>query len=228
MYTFAFLPEPPEPLTLPQGIQGDLLWVGDGFLGAVVEPDFSWEQAQINDRALMESVLAHDRVMAELFAQSALLPLQFGTRFVDRASIIQHLEQQRDFYGQRLNFLSGKGEFTLKLSPLEGEENPTTPKSDVLKGREYFLAKKQQYEVAHQRQQQQQQQLQDLRATVGRVYPDFHPGEEAEGQQRWFLLVGLRRSQHLQKQVQQWQTTADLWQLTLTGPLPPYHFVQPG
>jgi len=229
MYTFAFLPEPETPLALPLGIQGALAWIGDGTLGAVVEPGLDLEALQTDEHALMGAVLAHDRVIQDLFQHSVLLPLQFGTSFKHREGLLQHLEQQRSTYQDRLDYLSGKVEYTLRLEPqpLSADPAPSpNPEEPPLKGRDYFLAKKQQYQSLDQRQQQQQDQLQELRTTIGRIYPDLQAAEAKEGVERIYLLVGQRRGNHLQKQVQQWQTSAPLWSLHLSDPLPPYHFVR--
>lgn len=228
MYTFAFLPEPDSPLPLPDGIQGSLAWVGDGVLGAVVEPDLDLEALQADNQVLMGAVLAHDRVIQDLFQASVLLPLQFGTCFKHQDGLLQHLAQQRSTYQERLTLLSGKVEYTLYLQPqpLSAEPVPSPSPEEPLKGRAYFLAKKQQYESLGDRQQKQQDQFQDLLTTIQRIYPDLCQGDPQDGQERIYLLVGQRRSSHLQKQVQQWQTAAPLWDLRLSEPLPPYHFVR--
>ncbi|MEB3272340.1 MAG: GvpL/GvpF family gas vesicle protein [Prochlorothrix sp.] len=229
MYTFAFLPEPETPLTLPDGIQGSLHWIGDGVLGAVVEPNLDMEALQADDQALMGAVLTHDRVIQDLFQQSVLLPLQFGTSFNHREGLLNHLAQQRSIYQERLTLLSGKVEYTLRLQPkpLESDPAPVPDSTQApLKGRAYFLAKKQQYQSLGDRQAEQQNQLKTLLATLNRSYPDLRQGEAQEGQERIYLLVGQRRTSHLQKQVQQWQDSTPLWELRLSEPLPPYHFVR--
>ena len=228
MYTFAFLPHPPEPLSLPQGIQGALTWVGDGELGAVVEPDFKLDSIQSDDQALVGAVVAHDRVIQDLFQLSVLLPLQFGTQFHSTEGLLNHLQQQRQTYGDRLQVLAGKVEYILRCSPkpLEPVLEPSPPPEQPLKGRDYFRAKKQQYQSLGDCQNQQQTQLQTLITTIQRIYPDMRQGEAQDGQERFYLLVGQRRSSHLQKQVNQWQGEATQWDLLLSEPLPPYHFVQ--
>ena len=87
IYVYALCPTPGESLSLPQGIaQPVQLLVAEG-LGAIAEPEVDVAQVREDDAQLMEAVLAHDRVLGQLFAQMPLLPLRFGTQFKDLSSL---------------------------------------------------------------------------------------------------------------------------------------------
>jgi len=109
-------------------------------LGAVIERDVDVAQLKANDAKLMEAVLAHDRVLGHFFSQTPLLPLRFGTQFKDIDSIKAFLADQGETYRQRLEHLLDKAEYLVKLMP-QPLELPAI--ADELKGRDYFLAKKQ-------------------------------------------------------------------------------------
>jgi hypothetical protein len=232
MYTYLFLQTPSQPLELPPGILSPLDLVGNENLSAVVEPGLALGTIEQEDTQLLQAVLSHDRVIQRLFQQVPVLPLCFGTCFQGQDALMTHINQYQDFYSQQLDRLQGKAEYTLKGCPLEltSELDTTAPKPsddppvEPSRGRDYFLAKKQQYLQQSDRRSQQQTQWETLVAAIQRAYPDalYQPGEE-----RLHLLVSHVRFPHLQKQLAQWQTQAFYWELNLSEPLPPYHFVQP-
>jgi hypothetical protein len=214
--------------------------MGKSTLAAVVEPQIALGEIEADDRQLIQAVLAHDRVIQALFQQTPVLPLRFGTCFQNRDALLNHLDQHYSHYCQQLQWFQGKAEYTLKCQPRElevpsiqpkpliPESTPESiPESRSAKGRNYFLAKKQQFLDQSDRQARQTQELQWVIKAIQRSYPDaVHPPSETP-EERLYLLVGHRRLSHLQKQLSQWQTQAPSWELQLSEPLPPYHFVQP-
>lgn len=144
MYTYAFFPTANTPAQLPEGIANSLHLVTVDQLAALVEPDLSIEVLQSSDDLLMQAVLCHDQVIREMFEQTPLLPLRFGTYFVSHQGLVEHLETHHREYLEKLKKIAGQAEFLLKLKPL------TVPEFAIpneLKGRDYFLAKKQQYQM---------------------------------------------------------------------------------
>lgn len=222
MYTYAFLTAPSQLLELPEGIEGTTQLVVQAQLAALVEPGFAVEQVQTNDTQLMRAVLSHDRVIAELFQQTTVLPLRFGTQFVSHTALVAHLKAQQQTYLKHLAQLTGKAEYILKLTPLE---LPELPMPSDLKGREYFLAKKQQFQAQQNQQNQQRQELADLKQTIAQTVPRSLIGEPQEGVGKVYLLIDRTEEAELYRNFQIWQTLCPHWELDLSEALAPYHFV---
>ena len=138
-YTYAFLETPVASLELPVDIRDRTLLVSHGGVSALVEPDVSIESLESDDERLIQAVLSHDRVICELFRQTTVLPLRFGTAFTSKESILTHLESHAENYLDKLHQLKGKAEYILKFLRRTLDE-PTIPTQ--AKGRQYFLAKK--------------------------------------------------------------------------------------
>jgi hypothetical protein len=219
MYTYAFLCNSNQSLDLPEGILGSLELVRVAKLAALVEPDLALEPMQHSDRQLMQAVLSHDRVIQELFQQTAVLPLRFGTYFVSRQGLLEHLQSHQHKYLDQLNYLQGKAEYVLKLLPL-----PPQQLADSFTGRDYSLPQKQHYPPEAEWQQQQHSELQSLISLIHEYYPEAVRGEASDGNERFYFLCSPSEQQQLQKHLTQWQQRRS-WELTLGAALPPYHFV---
>ncbi|HEY9861213.1 MAG TPA: GvpL/GvpF family gas vesicle protein [Candidatus Obscuribacterales bacterium] len=223
MYTYAFLNTPTSAIELPSGIVSALELVTCDRLSALVEPELSFETLQDHDAQLVQAVLTHDRVIRELFEQTALLPLRFGTRFLSTEGLLAHLQTHSQEYLEKLARVTGKAEYTLKLTPLVLEIEATLPTE--AQGREYFLAKKRRFQSQYEQQQQQTAEWQTLVQAIAQIYPEPVLGEAQDGSQRVYLLVSSQESSQLYKHLQAWQIHCPHWELTLSEALPPYHFV---
>lgn len=222
MYTYAFLLNETL-LELPEGIWGSLELVEVDRLAALIEPELHLESVQQSDRQLMQALLSHDRVIQEVFQQTAVLPLRFGTCFVSRAGLLDHLQSHQQEYLAKLDYLQGKAEYVLKFAPLPYIEAPIDAE---LKGKDYFLAKKRLYQDQVAWQQQQQSELQSLYSLVAEHYPDaVRGGASEDGVERVYLLVATAAEPQIQTHLQAWQQQFRHWEITLSGTLPPYHFV---
>ena len=221
MYTYAFFKPPIAPLSLLAGIIGTVQVVERGQLSALVEPDLELEVLQKDDSHLVQAVLTHDRMICELFWQTTILPLRFGTYFVSLESLIEHLDSHESSYLAKLDQLEGKAEYRLKLTP---RELPVSALPDV-KGKQYFLAKKQQYQNQHAQQTQQQSQLEQVFASISKTYPDYRLTEAKDGVEKLYLLVDRQQETALYQHLQDWQIQSSHWELMLGEALPPYHFV---
>lgn len=223
MYTYAFLFNSSH-LELPEGIWGSLELIGIDRLAALVEPELSAEALQ-HDRQLMQAVLSHDRVIQETFQQTTVLPLRFGTYFVSRHGLLDHLQTHQPEYIEKLMRLQNQAEYMLKLTPLAFPEPDIA--SDT-KGKAYFLAKKQIYQDQASWQQQQQTELQQVSTLVKSQYPAVQGTQpEADEIERLYLLApqDMQQQDGPHQQLANWQQLCPSWQLTLSEPLPPYHFV---
>lgn len=222
MYTYAFFPTANTPVELPEGIANSLQLVTVDQLTALVEPELSMEILQSSDDLLMQAVLCHDQVIREVFEQTPLLPLRFGTYFVSRQGLIEHLETHHTEYLEKLAKITGQAEFLLKLKPVA---TPEFAIPNELKGRDYFLAKKQQYQLQTDWQQEQQTELQDLLDLITQSYLNWVRTEPRDDVERIYLLGDRQQATQLQDQMLQWQPQCSHWEMSLGEALPPYHFV---
>lgn len=223
MYTYAFLRSPNPPLRLPDGIAGSLQQVTAADITAIVEANIHLDDLEQSDDRLMQAVLSHDRVIRRLFEQATLLPLRFGTQFRSEAVLLTHLQTSGSAYLEKLAYLTGKAEYTLKLTPLVAPEEPSV--TTDLTGRHYFLAKKQRIQAHADQQQQRLHELAHLQAHIRQTYADHVLADAKEGIERIHLLSDRTAETDLQQQLSLWQEQAPHWQLSLSEGLPPYHFV---
>ncbi len=230
MYTYAFFKTPTSPLLLSQGIRGSLKIITSENLSAIVEPALGTDNLPDTDEQLMQAVLIHDQIIREAFQQTPLLPLRFGTCFSSESALVQHLQLHQQQYLDKLEQFQGQAEYLLKAVPLEfPSENlslskPNSP-SPPLKGRDYFLAKKQLHQRQLEHQHQQNQQWHDWVNILRQSYPNLILPESQTTEQRIYLLIPQTQEPQLRDQLQQWQTQNVHWQLTLSEALPPYHFL---
>lgn len=221
LYSYAFLQTPSFPLILPQGVASQVVLIKGTNLSAIVEPGISLESFQDNDEKIIEMALCHDRVICELFQQITVLPVQFGICFNSQKNLLIHLESNTEKYRQQLQTIHGKTEFTLKLIPVILEEvAPVTAR-----GKDYFLAKKQQYQ--HQRdfsiaQAQEKQDLIDL-ITTSNNYPVVV--KEKDQEVTIHIMVNIEDKNLFLEQVLSCQKACPRWNLSLGDALPPYHFI---
>ncbi|MBW4513777.1 MAG: GvpL/GvpF family gas vesicle protein [Timaviella obliquedivisa GSE-PSE-MK23-08B] len=219
MYTYAFLSTIPS--TLPEGIFSSLQIVAIHDLAALVEPDLAADSLQQDDQQLVQSVLSHDRVIRELFEQTTVLPLRFGTCFVSRQGLLEHLQANRAEYLTKLEELEGKAEYVLKLKPIAF---PETEIGSTVKGKDYFLAKKQIYQAQAAWQLEQQQELEDLFEAIAQQYR-WVRGEPDDGIERIYMLGDRQSEPLLPTSFKTWQLQSAHEDLRLGNPLPPYHFM---
>lgn len=217
MHAYALLKPPDFPISLPNGVASVLELVVCEQLAAVVEPELMLEALQQDDATLLQAVLAHDRVIRELFAQVTVLPLRFAT-FPSLTELITDLKTQQATYLATLTQLEGKAEHTIKLMPVEVE---TIPIPSNLKGKDYFLAKKQQHQEQQQQQEMQSQELAQIYHAIAQRYPvQANPDK-----QQIHILTDRVHSPQLQQEVALLQTHFKLWEVQLSEALPPFHFV---
>lgn len=220
MHTYVLLKTPTEPLSLPEGTTGALQVVGNEQLSAVVEPSLSMENLQ-EDALLLQAVLAHDRIIRELFGQITVLPLRFDS-FVDLNALMTDLNRHQQRYLEILSHLEGKAEYTLTLTLVQ---QPAPPISPDLTGKAYFLARKQQVQAQHTEQQQQREELQMILAAIARRYPYKIATAPETEPQKIHVLVPKAEEDILQQAAIAFSERFSRWQIRLEGALPPYHFI---
>ncbi len=225
MYAYAILKTAGTTLDLPAtGIAFELQAIAAGSLSALVEPGLSLAAIeQLEEEALIQAVLCHDRVICEVFKQRSLLPLRFGTCFVSPEALVAHLLDRQEEYLQQLDRLAGKAEYCLKCLPRDAPA-PAIPSE--AKGKQYFLAKKQRYQTQQDFQAEQAQQWLSARQAIARDYPEAIVAAPQGTIQRVYILGDSRpEDAFLSDRVQNWQQACSHWEFHLGDPLPPYHFV---
>jgi hypothetical protein len=225
MYTYAFFKTPSSSLQLSEGIAGRLEVITIKGLSALVEPDFEFETIEKDDTQLVQAVLAHDRVICDLFWQVTILPLRFGTQFLSRTRLLKHLSDNANKYFDKLNQLEGKAEYRLKLTPIEMELPSDPEMNGSMKGRDYFEAKRQLFQAQLDQQEVQQQEFQQILSAIEQTYPDLMRKAGADGAEKLYLLIDKQKEMELYSYLSQWQHQYPHWELGLGEALPPYHFV---
>jgi hypothetical protein len=223
VYTYAFtLKGKASELELPEGIFKTVQLFSGDRVAAVVEPDVDVEALQSDDDRLLQAVLDHDRAICQLFRQTALLPLRFGTVFDSMAGLQGHLVRQEEAYFSALQRLAGKGEYALKFTPLAA---PTPDMPAQTTGKAYLLAKKRRYQSLQNFRESQAAQWENIRSVITQNYPEAIAAEPRENTQRMYLLASVEEESLLHQRFRDWQSACPSWELHLEGALPPYHFL---
>ncbi len=222
VYVYGICTVPEQPLSLPPGLEGETLLVGVDEIAAIVEVGLDLEGLQAHSPRLLSAVLSHDRVLCDLFQQMTILPLRFGTQLPGLDKLIDHLLNQQDSYLTKLADLNHKAEYQLKLIP---EDPEIAPDSDDLKGKAYFLAKKQRLQDLNTAKEQRQEELQTLLDFIYGTYDDGVSVDKVEDEVKIYVLADRGSVDRLQQHVEAWKPHAPHWQLVLSDALPPYHFV---
>ncbi|QQE64774.1 hypothetical protein GFS31_14560 [Leptolyngbya sp. BL0902] len=208
-------------LTLPTGIAEPVRLITVDALAAVVEDNIDLEVLQGESTQLLAAVLSHDRVLCHLFQQVPLLPLRFGTQFPSLDRLHAYLTQEQAVYQSKLLALADQAEYQIKLIPVDLDPPPLP---EGLKGRDYFLAKKQRLQDLALAQQQQQDERQRLLTAIASAYAEAVVDESA-ADTKVYLLIPPSQADALRETLAHWQTQAPQWQIHLSSALPPYHFV---
>jgi len=226
MYVYAFLKTPRVPLNLPQGIENPVDLVKTDALCALVEPNLGAENLpQTDDEELMRAVLAHDRVLCEVFEQTTLLPLRFGTCFHDKARLLEHMASNGDRYSRQLEQLWGRAEYLLRGAPREFTPQEPLTELEPTKGRAYFLEKKRRHQRQLDYQRQQTREWQQFLDAIGCTYPNWVQVQPQAGTERIYILLQRESESTLLEWLHQQQQNIATWDLNLSRALPPYHFL---
>ncbi|MEH2109294.1 GvpL/GvpF family gas vesicle protein [Nostoc sp.] len=223
IYAYALLIPTASPLVLPFGMERNTELVYSSGLAAIVEPEISLEAIQATDERLLQAVLNHDRVIRELFQQTPLLPLRFGRGFTSVEKLLNHLEKHQEQYLEALTHLADKVEYTLKMTPCD-----LLDESDNIdaKGKAYLLAKKQRYQTQQAFQAQQCEQWELLSQLILKTYTNVICETRQSDVRQIHFLAQRNDSTLSTQQFSLWQVQCSHWQLALSEPLPPYHFLE--
>lgn len=223
IYAYALLIPIASPLVLPLGMEKNTELVYSSGLAAIVEPEISLEALQTTDERLLQAVLTHDRVIVELFQQTPLLPLRFGSGFNSVKTLLNYLEKHQQQYLETLTHLADKVEYTLKATPCNLPDESDTMDA---RGKAYLLAKKQRYQTQQAFQAQQCQQWELLNQLILTTYTNVICETRQPDVRLIHFLAQRNDSTVSTKQFSLWQVQFSHWQLALSEPLPPYHFIK--
>jgi Gas vesicle synthesis protein GvpL/GvpF len=222
LYTYAFIKTPTIPLFLPKGHTGKLFLINAFGISAVVEEGISLESVQNNDEQVIKMVLAHDLVIREIFQQTTVLPLRFGTSFASPGTLFNHIKFHAEEYREILDKIQGKTEYSLKLVPRAFKE---PVKSTVSVGRDYFLAKKQHFQQQTTFMIAQTDEKSSLINLITEMYQSSVVVQNQGDEIRLYILVNHQDKHLFLEQFMTWQETCPSWDFFLGEGLPPYHFV---
>lgn len=221
IYTYAFFDAPVVTLELPVGIFNHVQVIQHGEIFALVEPNIDIKSLEDDDQRLIQAALAHDRVICELFRYTNVLPLQFGTTFSAKESLINYLDSHGQEHLNKLQQLQGKAEYCIKFIPRLPDEADIASKA---KGKQYFLAKKQQYESQKKFKDSQKSEWDNIVKLINKHYLSVVIKQMEEGKQV-YILIDRQQKALVTDRVLGWQQTCPGWELQIGEALPPYHFI---
>lgn len=175
-----------------------------------------------------KSGVDHARVIADCFQHSTVLPFRFGTIFNDDESLRKSIRSnQRQFLGH-IDKLRGKTEMHLKIlvGDCSGHAMEKHAQSDGT-SREYFTTLRE--NASRQRERQTR-----ARAVSFQMHRLFMPLDEevscrtAEGGKMMLDIAHLIDRKCVERYLSKYSTTCigmREYQMQLSGPWPPYHFV---
>jgi hypothetical protein len=159
-----------------------------------------------------DALWAHERVVEQLMADRAVLPMRFGSKLEDDASLRALLVEHRERFTRALAHVAGRVELGVRaLQPTMAETAPAAPT-----GHAYLMGKLQENHRAAEL----HAPLEALSADVRRHAP--RGGEELL---RGAYLVDERAVEAFRGVVERLQLSHPDTAILCTGPWPPYSFV---
>lgn len=222
VYVYGMCRTPHPPVPLPLGLEGETQLVTVDKIAAIVEYGIDLEALRADDQRLLTAVLSHDRVICDLFQQMTILPIRFGTQLASALKLKEYINSEYQTYLDKLIELDHKCEYQIKLVP---EAITLPPQPEGLKGRDYFLAKKQRLQDQTVARDQQQTELMSLFDRIRKTFPQAVAASNEDGTAKVYVLLDEKAAPDLQQQAVRWQAEANFWHVSLSEALPPYHFV---
>ena len=213
----------PIPMESVLGVSGNQVFVYPACDLAVIVSEHN-AQEPLNQRSGVD----HARVIADCFQQSTVLPFRFGTVFNDDESLRKSIRSnQRQFLGN-IEKLRGKTEMHLKVFVDDCASHAADKHAPVeAQGREYFTSLRE--NAGRQRERQTR-----ARAVSFQMHRLFMPLDEevscrlTESGKMMLDIAHLIDRKCVERYLNKFSTTSALmrqYQMQLSGPWPPYHFV---
>ena len=220
----------PTPLTEVYGLfdhQAFLFPVGD--LAVIVSEHTAEDSARMDGQAARD----HARVIAECFEHSTVLPFRFGTTFPDDDALRRSVRSNQRHFLANVERLRGKAEMHLKVVVDDGcaaVELRGGAAMDVHAGQHYLTSLRQ----SATRQRERQSRARALSVQMHRMFLPLAEEITCKRMESGKMLLDIA---HLidHKTVERYQNkyssaTQQMKEcrMQLSGPWPPYHFVQRG
>jgi hypothetical protein len=213
----------PIPMESVLGVSGNQVFVYPASDLAVIVSEHN-PQEVLNQKSGVD----HARVIADCFQHSTVLPFRFGTVFNDDDSLRKSIRSnQRQFLGN-IDKLRGKTEMHLKVF-VDDCSGPAVDKHQPAEGngREYFTNLRE--NAGRQRERQTR-----ARAISFQMHRLFMPLDEevscrlTESGKMMLDIAHLIDRKYVDRYLSKFSTTSTVmrqYQMQLSGPWPPYHFV---
>ncbi len=213
----------PTPLEGVQGLfhnQAFLFPAGD--LAVIVSEHLPEDAARMDQQAQRD----HARVIADTFKHSTVLPFRFGTTFEDDEALRRSVRSNQKHFQANVERLRGKAEMHLKV--LVDDTCPGTSLRDMTVGQQYLASLRQ----SATRQRERQSKARALSVQMHRMFLPLAEEITCKRMESGKMLLDIA---HLidGKTVERYQNkyssaTQQLKEcrMQLSGPWPPYHFVQ--
>ncbi|MGK7951210.1 MAG: GvpL/GvpF family gas vesicle protein [Xenococcaceae cyanobacterium] len=220
IYVYAILFSHEKKINLPQGFNGKVELIVYENIAAIIEREISIQKLQETEDSLLKAVVTHDRVIQDIFSQVSLLTVRFGTGFASTNNLLDHFKDNQQKYIKQLQALDNKVEYAVKFLPLTFQPNDT--KHIALKGKNYLLTKKKNYQLYQEFIFYQETQWQQIKEIATQEFSERVLIKEQEDIKQIFLLE--EQNTNIDILINTWQQKASNWQITISQPLPCYHF----
>ena len=213
----------PVPLEAHRGVLGNQIFLYPASDFAVVVSEHTPE-----DKLEQKSAVDHARVIAACFEQSTVLPFRFGTVFSSDDVLRRTVRSNQRQFNANVERLRGKSEMHLKVVLEDGGPNSPKYASKASAGKEYLSRLRETATLQRDRQTK-------AKAVFMQMHRMFSPLEEEiacrrtdKGQMMLDIAHLIKRGNEARYQNKYSTASQSLrdCQMMLSGPWPPYHFVQ--
>ncbi|MBI5789448.1 MAG: GvpL/GvpF family gas vesicle protein [Candidatus Schekmanbacteria bacterium] len=222
---FSTLDEPGKAAVL--GVGGEpVFYIAHGGLSAAV--------SQINSQEAIPDIpriCAYNQVVTYFHNNRAVIPMRYGSLFAQEAQVVRFLEAHSEQFKSLIQKLTGCEEMGIRLllpnAPRVKKENPRS-ETTYSSGHAYLAAKRQHYQqeepLAHERDLLVKTVCHKLSEFFVHSKQEFCVSEDKRIISLYFLVPGnsVERFCHAARQIKL-QASGEL---LLSGPWPPYNFVQ--
>lgn len=213
----------PVPLEAHVGVLGNQIFLYPASDFAVVVSEHNPE-----DKLEQKSAVDHARVIADCFEQATVLPFRFGTVFQNDDALRRTVRSNQRQFNANVERLRGKSEMHLKVVLEDGGPNSPRYSSQASAGKEYLSRLRETATLQRDRQTK-------AKAVFLQMHRMFSPLEEEitcrhTDKGRMLLDIAHLIERGSEKRYQNKYSSASQklrdCQMMLSGPWPPYHFVQ--
>jgi len=213
----------PVPLDSHSGVLGNQIFLYPASDFAVVVSEHNSE-----DNLDPKSAVDHARVVADCFKHSTVLPFRFGTVFADDEALRRSVRSNQRQFNANVERLRGKAEMHLKVVLEDGGPNSPKYASSPCVGKEYLSRLRETATLQRERQTK-------AKAVFVQVHRMFSPLEEeitcrcTDSGKMLLDISHLIEHGNIERYQNKYSSVGQSMrdcQMMLSGPWPPYHFIQ--